>query len=95
MTLLQIVHRFQQVQIKKECVRVIPLPVLHSVALELPISVERTTQRPHAEYDYTLMSIASGNTHHVKNTYPIGIYYCLILDRDKEIYQISLIEKRE
>lgn len=55
---------------------------------------ERTTQRPHAEYDYTLMSIASGNTHHVKNTYPIGIYCCLILDRDKEIFQVSECQER-
>ena len=56
------------------------LPVLLLEALELPISVERTTQKPHAEYVYQYHSVTLTRRHSNGYTLLIGIYRCLIPD---------------
>ena len=61
------------------------MSVPHPEALELPIMVERTTQRPHARYVYIMrhMPTLARPQHDGDNIYiRKGIYRCLILDHD-------------
>ena len=63
-------------------------------ALELPITVERTTQKPHAEYANT----PSADTHaSVGSEYVhihLGVYRCLILDSDLKFSRFQQAKNR-
>ena len=62
-------------------------------ALELPITVERTTQKPHAEYVYQRKGVTLSRRQSSVYTLLIGIYRCLILDSNLKFSRFQAAKK--
>ena len=80
--------------IKKKCARTLLLPVPLVEALVMPIAVERTTQKPHAEYVImhqrpTLSRPLLAEYKHIHKASTVVSFLTAI-----EIYQISTSQER-
>lgn len=78
--------------IKRESARALLLPVPHLEALELPIGVERTTQKPHAEY--VIIAAETRVPAATEYTYPTKASTAVSSLTPIEIFQIPKCQER-